>query len=513
MEENNKKRGLISRLFDDWPRWKAVTSLVLILVLICSTILTGLLVHFLGFGGRDRYAMHFNFVVANATVPVNQAALHLWDHPDTLQGRTYLWYGRRDTFDRTDLIGERFNLIGGAGRDLMRGLPDRQMNIAADRMASIYRRNNDHTFTVYVVDTGLTFLLRGIFRNRIPMENINIVLLESGAGSASGILSALNRQDWEDHMAPYTARLQTLINNATNNRRIGNFNYPGHGYSQDYPLKVAFAMMFDNVSWWLQSPNAIVTANYITEAMYNQLGILNRVEDPNAAGTFLNQTPAHLMQLANALIERNGQGGFADAMFGDSVYNALNPEDGRPVLIFMGTSPLAASEDAFAPGTTTGLEVVLNRVIELYGNTHNIVFKGHPAWPVLDGWRDSVNWFSNSATSQADFNRRVAFLNGLTNRNDINFSIIPCQIPADMILLFFDTPLDLGGFDSSLYQVAGTGSPHRVLFFTTQNFAGTPPLGAVTLSMYQTGEFDRNGFPPIFITPDNIATIVRPPHH
>ncbi|MCL2587514.1 MAG: hypothetical protein FWE31_04755 [Firmicutes bacterium] len=467
--------------------------------------------------GNDDPA-HFNFVVTNATVPVNQAALALWDDEDTLAGRTYFWYGRRDTFDRVDKIGERFNLLGYAGVNLMSGFPDGQMDIIGNRMAELYKDNSENTFTLYVTDTGLNALLRIIFVNNIPMENIRIVFLEGGVNSVPKINNVLNRANWEEHIAPWNTRLEALINQASTAGTIGSFAYPGFGYTADYPLMVSFAMMFDNVEWWTQAPAAVFTAEHITDEMIKSLGILPVIE-----GT--TQSAAHLMQLANALIYREGEAGFREAMFGDAVYSALNPADDRPVLMFMGTSPNTHQEGQFnTGGNINGLEAVLNNVIRLYGATHNIVFKGHPAWPVLDGWDNSVNWRTQS--TRVAFDARVDFLDGLMDRTDINFSIIPCQIPADMILLFFtETALDLGGFNSTLFTVAGEGSPHRVLFFVTYDPGNppahaqpVPPHGILTLSgpvltMFLEGEFDRDGQSPIILHPGNIATITRPAHH
>ncbi|MCL2755799.1 MAG: hypothetical protein FWE45_01985 [Firmicutes bacterium] len=391
---------------------------------------------------------HYSFVFANATIPVVQASLVLWY--DATPETHFLWYGRRDTFDRVDQIAERFTLVGDAGQRLMPGFPIDQIRIMSRIVRDLYAEDSNNTFTLYTTDYAIVVPLYLFWYNRIPERNFNIVLLEDGLQTNNEIRRLMGGYEGGPRLNNATQRMMNTIRRARN----GNVNVQG-SVSDRYDLTLPLATL-PNVTIMLQNPVTPTVNNPLAGVFGVQPHIMNRLNiKPNSS----------LMALTNALIARGNEArqSFADAMFGNAVTEALAFDNAKPTLVITTSSFQVEEGLGFVRGEdeSSAFEVFMNKIVELYGTTHNLVYKGHPAWPVLDGWDNSVNWrnYANRGSAvdptRQDFENRVAFLDSLIADEDISFSIIPCQLPMDMIMLFFnETPLYLGGLNSSLYLVA-----------------------------------------------------------
>ena len=439
---------------------------------------------------------HHNIVVAAATVPVNQAALYLWEDEDTLAGRTHFWYARRDTFDNIQAIGERFNLIGRAGIDQMIGSPSGEMDTIAKLALDIYNQNNNNTFTLFVVDYSLEAILKVIYRNRIPMCNfVRIVILEDGGANIIRHLAG-----GPDGGARLDAKLD-LLNNRI--RQAHNGRVALSGSPQRWFSYMAALATFPNVEFWTNPASVQAAANTIAS------GVVLRPLQPEVLARF-NLTPMGpggnvTMNLVNRFFAENDDAArvsFKNAMFGTAVQDALYSENGRPNLVITGT--WFGPEQDIWYGAATGytydltapaFEIILNQIVEVYGQDYNLVYKGHPAFPITEGWESSNQWRTNPRGSREAFDRRVAFIEEVQQRDGVSLTMIPCQIPMDMIMLFFtDVTLNVGGFDSSLFLAADRTqnytTPHRVVFFIA---GGERGIGVGNLDVLDRGGFSQGG--------------------
>lgn len=67
------------------------------------------------------------------------------------------------------------------------------------------------------------------------------------------------------------------------------------------------------------------------------------------------------------------------------------------------------------------------------------------------------------------------------------------------MLFFPETPLYIGGYDSTLFQAAASlDSPHTVAFWVTNQ---SRTISAQNQGSLEAGLFDRDGQSPIFLTP------------
>ena len=451
-----------------------------------------------GCGGDNisKEAQNYNIVFTNATVPLNMAAMDIWTSTDI----TYFWYGRKDTFADISRLSQRVNLVGNAGKKSMMGLPNGELKKMAKQVGKLYKANKKNTFKLYCVDYGIEAPMKIFYGNNIPEANFEVIFCSDGDGSYNYMREFLNGEDQDKIMEAKVAEVDAMIAKAKKGKYSfgGNaFNYWAHSFA--YATK-------DNVTLWLQRTPAADGGAVDTDGIYNAAGGRFFGID-SAVAAQMNIARKDLYAMAQELQTKGGKyaiDSFKKAMFGLKLEQMFNGIDGKLPLIVTGTSFTGETDftSVKQANEKSNLETAFNKIKQVYGDEYFFIYKGHPSWPTHEGWDNSVSWKSTSGVTKTDFNTRAAYI-----ANNFDFEI-PAQIPADMIMLFYqdDYALNFGGYDSSLFAAADKGSNpgtnHNVLFFIGA-------LGASNQTIYDVGGFNVNGQKPKLLTPETYPTFAK----
>ena len=465
-------------------------------ILLCATLLLPVIA-FVGCSDNgpaiSKTAQTYNIVFTNATVPVSMASMDIW----TSENETYFWYSRRDTFQDLTALKKKVHLVGNAGKKNMTGLPNAELKSMANKINQIYKVNKNNKFKLYVVDYGLEAAMKFFYGNGIPEANFEVILCSDGDGSYNEMREFLNGDNQTADMNATIAEVDNIIKDAKSKRY--NFDKGFTSWHQSF----AYATK-DNVKLWLQRTPA------------NDGGA--QADGKYSAGRFagidvsvasrMNIARKDLFAMANEMKTLGGTNSidsFKQAMFGDVLSDMFKGKDGKKPLIITGTSFDGETDftSVKKTGETSNLETAFNKIKAVYGDEYFFIYKGHPAWPTHEGYDSSVNWKRTAGVTENDFNNRVAYI-----ESAFDFEI-PAQIPADMIMLFYqdEYALNFGGYDSSLFaaadRVTNLTTNHTVLFFIGA-------LGASNSTALSNGNFDfaigEKTYRPQILTVANYAT-------
>lgn len=130
-------------------------------------------------------AEEYNFADLNATFPVVQFTLSLWDMKGTSENPvpTFVALSRSDAYDWTCLPENVYELpyIGANNRENV-GFTNK-IRMTANFIKELYELNPDSKFNLYCVDYTSTAILYTLIENNIPIDQCSIRILSDGTAS------------------------------------------------------------------------------------------------------------------------------------------------------------------------------------------------------------------------------------------------------------------------------------------------------------------------------------------
>lgn len=161
-------------------------------------------------------AEEYNFAVLNATFPVVQFTLSLWDMKGDAVNPvpTFVSLSRNDAYDWDKLPENVYDLPYITDKNRESTGYTAKMNMTAAFIRELYELNPDSKFNVYCVDYTLTTMLYTIIENNIPMDQYSVRVLSDGTASYTYFNDCFNNAnpsavyeelaaEWEEVRAQY----------------------------------------------------------------------------------------------------------------------------------------------------------------------------------------------------------------------------------------------------------------------------------------------------------------------
>ena len=414
---------------------------------------------FAGCGKKYTGTSHVNVVMASATIPPMQAMLDTIDTEDD----TYIWVGRQNT------IYSKENLEAVYGEGSFYEKWSTASNIPASvvaHMAAIvskcwYDSNGRVSFDIYVTDYGVLSGLYLVNSIRVPENKYKIHLLEDGSGAYSQY-NDTGYKNAETGKAAYDAD-KAELDAAIKKMKKGKYDAK-QDFKSGYGLVYA-ATTLPSVDYYLQCPNFITSENEEIQAM-----LTNKTFDLKKK---------HQTEMYNAL-SAESKTKFKNIILNPDLDEAMTPEEGKRILMITGTAftgegnGAIATEGENAWGKGCTFEQYVEYLVAKYGDTHTIVYKGHPSWGLLENEVNTSRWndaekLPNGLTAAQGLNcaaRRKAFF------DELGIRVVPAQTPAEAFIWAYGDVMDLCGYDSSLYFNAPQGGVLCVLHNGSYGFSG-----------------------------------------
>ena len=429
----------------------------------------------------------YNIIVTSATIPVVMAML------DTIDSKldTYMWFGRKGTFNNIDAFEalDNFHLVAKSSWSDASNIPMSAVDEMANTVMDLYvRSNKEAKFNLYVTDYGFEVAMRLFDDQEIPEKNYRVCLLEDGTGSYSQFISTENYAA-ADGSTRLKANIEAM-NDAIAAVRNGSYTFSAAAV-QNWKMCFPYSTR-ENVEYWLQYP----------ELLTSQDAEMQKMLDEHR----LHLVKKNLTEVYKKMSKEN-QDKFKNIVFDVAELDKIIKQNDKKTLVFTGTSysgkgGAAGSEElGFVDEINSGeFEAVMDKVIELYGEEYNIVYKPHPSWDV---YADSSRWTSGDYVTENGAQLRDKRKKYLED-NDIK--TIPGQIPMEVIIWAYSDVIKMGGYNSSLYM---NGNADSVLFFVL----GQNDYSGISFPMnllIEKGVYDnKDGNKPLIICPATIASLKK----
>ncbi|HPO54330.1 MAG TPA: hypothetical protein PLW76_07545, partial [Clostridia bacterium] len=402
-------------------------------------------------------AEHYNIYYLNATLPVLLATTQLYTEPH--KGVTYMGLDRRATYnwyelpantygfpnttvsDGTTNLGlfndqgiEKTTIYGNQAAGTWGGIaqtgnPNHAIH-TKKWIADLYAMDNSSTFTFACVDNSAGSAIAFGYGNSIPKANFNIKIYTDGTSTTS-IMNSRNLNTYSKWVTVRNEYLE-FINNAASMETINIFNY------KSYP----YVMCVDN------------NVEYIVNC---KPAMLNSVQTKNAenASLLYDIYDDHITQLSvgDAFDKVRNVGKIKELEFllrtrwvdnenvEGSAAQYFNTGNGKPSLMILGTSESAEN------GNNVGATFLdlFQFVIDTYGDEYNILYKGHPAWPLsrFEDGDDRKTFFESN-----------------------NILILPNATPAETFMYLYEN-VYIGGYFSTTFTSAMIGQ--TIFFFGSES--------------------------------------------
>lgn len=410
-------------------------------------------------------ASHYNIYYLNATLPVLLASSQLFTEQGS--GVTYMGLDRRATYnwyelpenvygfpntvvsDATTNLGlfdengkEKTTVYGnqdwGSWGVIAQSSDQNNVKHVQKWIADLYAIDKRATFTFGCVDNSVLSSLIFGYGNNIPAKNFDIEIFTDGTSTTNALATY--------EMTTYTKWVQTrdeyenYIQGIANNLPASIF---GH---KDFP----FVMCADeNVRYIVNCKPAIlaaVSADAQLTALYGENIEQLSVGDAFARVEEMGKTEKLERLLRTRWTDNTGAEGTAAEYF--------QYENGKKSLMILGTSEGGETGNGVGAEFGSGFLDIMEFVVEEYGDEYNILYKGHPAWP--------LSRFIDGDTRKKFFNE-----NGIT--------ILPNATPAETFMYLYEN-VYVGGYYSTTFTSSQVGQ--TICFFGSEEAIKAQPSTA-----------------------------------
>lgn len=317
-------------------------------------------------------AEEYNFATLNATFPVVQFTLSLWDIKGTSENPvpTFVALSRSDAYDWNSLPENVYELpyIGDNNRTSV-GFTNK-VKMTANFIKELYELNPDSKFNVYCVDMTTTNYLWTVIENNIPTDQYTIRFLSDGTASYTffnQIFNVENPQAAYDSLAAEWNNLRTEYANGNEvplsslqyatSSDINSLKYYTYVVAKEEQKKGV------DVEWWLARTNGTLLspdADFLAEAcktvdnggIIRETAFKTMLENLQAKGPEVEQEFKTLYH-------------FSETMFSDA------EENGKQVMMLLGTRVNLESN----------FEDYARFCMLYYGDEYEYYYKGHPGTP------------------------------------------------------------------------------------------------------------------------------------
>lgn len=362
-------------------------------------------------------AEEYNFAILNATFPVVQFTLSLWDMKGDSETPvpTFVSLSRNDAYDWEKLPENVYDLpyITDANRESV-GYTNK-MKMTAAFIKELYELNPDSKFNLFSVDYTLTAMLYAIVENNIPMDQYSVRVLSDGTASYAYFNERFNNKNPQ---AVYD-ELAKEWNNVRDEYAKGNrvpLTSLKYGTNSDSSSLKYYTYVIVNeekergadIEWWLARTNGTLLsedADFLAKACRTvENGGVIRL---TAFNTMLNELTSKGEEI---------QKEFKDLYhFSETMFEVAEKND-KKVMMLLGTRVTGEAD----------FEDYARFCMLYYGDEYEYYYKGHPATPT------------------AMYPEKQSQLNTL-GMHDVESSIA-----AELILYFYPN-ISMSGYDSTTF--------------------------------------------------------------
>ena len=360
----------------------------------------------------------YNIASMAATFPVLYFGLSVLDGTIDTTDPTFYHLGRTGTLNQSALLPLNVKMVPGVAQKNYYG----DETIAENLGRKLYERDNSTHITFYGEDVRAQLGISFMYKQHIPEQNLDIVMLSDGSYSKNAnILRYANSANPAAQLDADRATVRKMIAQAKlgiTPDTIGN-------------MMLAFILEMPNATWWYNGASSLPTDVPALAGITKQLLQDGRIIDVQTATLF-------------TAVQNAGKLEDAKAIFNMANIAGSDLNNGKKTLIVMGTRTELEMVDTSTTSLNIGgaaLPELMDAVIANYGNDYNIFYKGHPGTPTVDG-----------------SNKQIYFKNH--NIQEIS----DASIPAEMLMYLIDD-VYIGGYPGTTFQ---SSKDDQTLFFFSE---------------------------------------------
>lgn len=379
----------------------------------------------------------YDFYVTLGTMPTLYATLNAYNRQNP---NTYMWFLRGNTISydySTDFI-HYFET-----QSKTNATSETDYSLIRNKVKEILASDKDAKFNFYCDDLRVSLIAHIFVYAGVDFEDMHVTLLSDGTATYNNY-----SYQTDDYYAGYAARWSEAVQNYTNGRNAENFEAPYSDTDTAMDLQyLAFYMStFDNVEYWIQSPEYLVCDSNTVKENRSKMNIVKK--DPKEMYATLDESIKDDYKkavLANALVDSETLKTLDDAK--EYFDSKLSGRDKELVLI-LGTNKKTLEENKFyidatlefytptlsEDGKTASYkgqkyDVADNKItvdgkeLEIGKLGVYLFFKGHPAHPAND---ELLNYFE---------------VNGI--------EVLPHRTPVETLFWLYD--VKTGGYESTSF--------------------------------------------------------------
>ncbi|UEL48505.1 fibronectin type III domain-containing protein [Terrisporobacter hibernicus] len=359
-------------------------------------------------------AEEYNLAALNATFPVVQFTLSLWDMKDNSNNEpvpTFVALTRSDAYNWNNIPENVYEVPFLTNRDNTSF--QSKINMMSQYVKDLYELNPDSKFNLYTVDYTIKTFLTVIIQNNIPSNQYSLRVLSDGTASYADfnkIFNVSNPQNVYNSMAKEWAYVKEQYSKG-NYIDLSKLEYAYAGNSNSLLRYYAYVIVNEesknDTQWWLSRVND--TFNISDTNFLNQAKNCPAIKITNISSMLTNlQTKGD-----NVINELKTLYHFNDTMFSEAT------QKNKKVMMILGTR--VNLESNFSDYTKF--------LKTYYGDDYIYYYKGHPSTP--------TNLYESKQKELSEL--------GVT---DIESSI------AAELILFFYPDISMSGYSSTTFMSA-----------------------------------------------------------
>ena len=310
-------------------------------------------------------ADEYNLAALNATFPVVQFTLSLWDMKENTNNEpipTFVALTRSEAYNWSNLPKNIYEVPFLTDRSVSF---QNKINMMSQYVKDLYELNPDSKFNLYTVDYTIKTFLTVIVQNNIPSSQYSLKVLSDGTASYADfnkIFNVSNPQKVYDSMAKEWSYVKEQYSKG-NQIDLSKLQYAYHGKSHSLLRYYAYVIVNEesknDTQWWLARVND--TFNIIDTNFLNQAKNCPAIKITNISTMLTNlQSKGD-----NVLTEFKSLYHFSDTMFSEAT------KKNKKVMMILGTRVTGESNFSdYAKFLKT-----------YYGDDYIYYYKGHPATP------------------------------------------------------------------------------------------------------------------------------------
>ncbi len=379
----------------------------------------------------------YDFYVTLGTMPTLYATLNAYGRQNP---NTYMWFLRGNTISY-DYSADFIHYFENQSKT--NATSEIDYSLIRAKVKEIYENDKDAKFNFYCDDLRVSLIAHIFVYAGVDFENMHVTLLSDGTGTYNNF----NAQT-DDYYASYSVRWNDTVKKYTDGRNTQDFEAPfsDDGTAMDLQYLAFYMSTFDNVEYWIQSPEYLVCDSNTVKEARSEMHIVKK--DPKEMYGSLDdgiKNDYKKAVLANALVDSETLKTLDDAK--EYFDTKLSGRD-KDIVLILGTNKQTLEENkTYIDQTVEFYTPTLNADTETanykgqnYSVTDNkitvdgkqlevgklgvyLFFKGHPAYPAND---ELMSYFET---------------NGI--------EVLPHRTPVETLFWLYD--VKVGGYESTSY--------------------------------------------------------------